>query len=427
MQILCFRNILEDFWKNKIKIAILVTILVVIMGMLGFKKSETPPDPSVVESAELYEESIIEYEEVIAELEESIVLAEKQVKELEEYETESLYMKMDPQEIFVAETQYGIKSENNVTYIMNSLVMYINEGKFWGDEAEEQENISEKYLKELVKCSASGNVFQVSVMAPSQEQANSILEILKQQLSTQKSRIEGVQGVFTMQEISSSEYVKADTAVLNAQNTVRNNLKTYKTNLSDLKKKLIDQKANRKNYMEYNEAEMPEEQNGAKTVLKYVVFGVVLGVLIPLAWFGLKYIMNNAIKNQDELLAAGIPVLGVLDKKQKNADSLTLAVLDIQLLAQKREVGQVAINSLSEEKNVQEVLEKCAEEISKEGVSSVIGVDMQNDTGKLREMINTGNCVLIAELGKTKYAQIEEQIQLAQKFQISIWGCILVG
>lgn len=427
MRILFLRNLLVDFWNNKIKLTILFVILVVIMGVFGFEKSEITVDPDTVVEVELYEESVKEYDDVITELEESIALAERQIEELDEYNTESLYMKLDPQKIFVAEIQYGIKTEQNVTNIMNSLSMFIDGGDFWDAETEEQEEISEEYVKELISCSVNGNVFRLSVMAPAQEQANTILEIIKQQLLAQKSQIEEVQGEFSIQEISSSEYVDSDIAVLNAQNTVRNNLRNYKTNLSDLKKKLIDQKTDRQNYIKNNEVEIPEDQSRVKTILKYMIFGGALGVLIPLTWFGLKYVMDNTLKSQEELLTAGIPVLGVVDRKKKKTEALTFAVLDIQLLAQKHKAEQVTINNLSEDVNAQEIMQICSEEVNKAGVSTIAGVNMQKDVGKFREMINTGNCVLIAELGRTKYVQIEEQIQLAKKFEITIWGCILVG
>lgn len=427
MKILFLRNLLGDFWNNKIKLTILFVILIVIMGVLGFKKSEITVDPDTVVEAELYEESVKEYDDAITELEESIALAERQIEELDEYNTESLYMKLDPQKIFVAEIQYGIKTEQNVANIMNSLSMFINGADFWDNEAGEQIDISEEYVKELVSCSGSGNVFRLSVMAPTQEQANTILEIINQQLLAQKSQIEEVQGEFSIQDISSSEYLDSDIAVLNAQNTVRNNLKTYRTNLSDLKKKLIDQKTNRQNYIKNNEVEIPEDQSRVKTILKYMIFGGALGILVPLTWFGLKYVMDNTLKSQEELLTAGIPVLGVVDRKKKKTEDLTFAVLDIQLLAQKHKAEQVTINNLSEDVNAQEIMQICSEEVNKAGVSTIAGVNMQKDVGKFREMINTGNCVLIAELGRTKYVQIEEQIQLAKKFEITIWGCILVG
>lgn len=45
---------------------------------------------------------------------------------------------------------------------------------------------------------------------------------------------------------------------------------------------------------------------------------------------------------------------------------------------------------------------------------------------QLAEMVDTKNIVLLAETGKTTCTQIEEQIQLCNRFKIDIWGCIVI-
>ena len=427
MRIVYLKQIVDDLIRHKVKVAILISVFVILMGGLGYYKAGKDVDENIVREITEYENVLEDYEDVIAELEESISLVERQIEELGEYCTKSVYMQMDSQKIAVAEVQYSIQTAYNASYIMSALSMYVNEGSFRTQIAEEDSEIAEEYLKELISCSASGNVFQVSVMAPQQEQASRLLSVIKQQLQEQKTQIESVQGAFVMQEIDATEYMKADTTVLNAQNANWNNLKNYKSNLSDLKKRLVDQKLNRKSYIEDNKPEIPEQESRIKIILKFIIFGIIVGVLLPMAWFGLKYIMGNTIKGQEELLIAGIPVLGVFNAKKEYDLELALAVLDIQMLAEKQKCEQIVINNLTDDEDTRRIISSCTESLEKEKLSVVNGVNIQRDIGKLRQMVAVGHCLLVVKVGKTSYSQVEEQVQLAQKFSISIWGCILVG
>lgn len=427
MNMLYLRKIVNELWEKKEKVIILVIILSIVMGGMGYYKSNIGAEESSMQELKDYENTLVEYDDVIAELETSIALTEDQVEELEEYINESVYMQLDSQQIAVAEVQYGIRTNDNVGFILSALVMYVNEGSFRSQVAELEKEVPEECLKEIINCSVNGNILHISVMAPEQKQAKTLLEAVKQSLQEQKPKIESVQGLFSIEELDSTEYVKADATVLNAQNANLNNLKNYKTNLSDLKKKLIDQKLNRKHYIEDNEPEVPEQESRVKLILKYMIFGVILGVLIPAAWFALRYIMSNTIKEKEELLAAGIPVLGSFNVKKGYDSELALTVLDIQMLAEKLKCGQVFLNNLTEDEDTRQIMESCTGELEKEKLSIVAGVDLHLDAEKLRQMIKAGGCLLIAKLGKTGYVQVEEQIQLAQKFGISIWGCILVG
>lgn len=426
MSLVNFRQIVNQLWSHKVKVFVFSVCMIVLMGGLGYRKSSMSVSAELNQEMEEYEEALDDYEDVIAELEDSIILAQTQVDELEEYCSESVYMNLNPQKISVAEVQYGVQSGSNVGYILSALVMHTNEGSFRVKVAEVDGEISEEYLKELITCSTSGNVFHVSVMAPEQEQASRLLEAAKQQLLEQKAQIEAVQGLFTMEELDTTEYVKADSTVLNTQNTNRNNLKSYKTNLSDLKKKLIDQKANRKYYIENNKPEALEKESRVKTIFKYMIFGLVLGILLPAAWFGLRYVMANTVKGKEELLAAGIPVFGVLNKKQGYDSEIALATLNIQMLAEKKNCGQIVLNNLTDDEDTNQMVRFCTESLEKEGLSVLAGENIQNHADNLRKMVEVGNCVLVVKTGKTGYAQVEDQIQTAQKFGVSIWGCILV-
>ena len=45
---------------------------------------------------------------------------------------------------------------------------------------------------------------------------------------------------------------------------------------------------------------------------------------------------------------------------------------------------------------------------------------------ELKKMIEVKNCIMMAEVGNTTYTQLEEMMQLCCKFNIDIWGCVVI-
>ena len=254
MKTLCFKNLLDDFWKHKIIVIALVLVFALSFGFSGYKKGLRSLDASPQNNNlyQEYEEALAEYDSNIANAENSLKLAEQQIEELQNYVDNSIYMKLDGQNLQIASSQYAVQSSDNIENVLSSIIYYVNEGGLKSDISEEYASLQPDYWREIISCTSSGNVLNITVMHYDSETAKEILSMIFEKIQKQIPAIEAVQGTFVLQEITTSYYTKSDVNVINNQNNYRNNLKNYINNRIDQNNKVISQKNAKSTYIEKN-------------------------------------------------------------------------------------------------------------------------------------------------------------------------------
>ena len=432
MRTLYMRNLLKDIWEKRVVIAIVVMACVVLSGFMGYRKASGQRaelnSPEYQEKVEEYEAALKEYDTLIKEFEDTIPTAEEQAKKQKEYCENSIYMQLDPQHISVSTAQYAMQTtEANVNLVLPALAVYINDGGLKKELAEADETISEEYLREIISCSYLGNVLTVSVMHGEPEQSEELLQAVCKQVEIYAKTLIPVYGDFQLGQIDTTTYEKADITVTNGQNTALGALRTYEASVSDARQKLINQKSAKTAYETNSKPEAPEYDGLLKTLLKYMIFGFILGAVLAVAVLLLKYVLSDRLRSKGELLAAELPVLGELYVGKGYRPSLERSLMDIALLAEKSGNSKVFLNVLSDGTDSRKAAEEYRDEMTRNDLQAEIGYSAGEDAGELKRMIAAGNCVFVVEFGKTGFKQLEEQRELCRKFGVSIWGYITVG
>lgn len=431
MRSIYFRNLTKNVQKNWKRVVISAVCFGLIFGFLGcIVYSSYPSEVSDEEmnKIEEYEEILQEYDDAIADLEDSISTTEEQVKLFKAYCDDSVYMKIDPQKIYVSSVQYVVQNCSSVGTVMSAWTLYINEGGLKADIIEAGlTDIEEEYLKELITCSVNNNALNISVIHYDEGQARTILNKIAEQIEKYSSTIAIVEGEFSLVELGRSDYVKMDSTVMNNQNAVLNNYKTNQNSLSNLKKSLADQKSNRKNYIEYNK---PEELNTEKSrmiILKYVIFGAIFGLGLPLLFMVLRYILSDRLKGHEDLLAAELPVIGTYRNGKDYEPELNRSLLELEWLIKDRDTENIFLNIVNEDEFSDRVAADYENGLREQSHAEVIrGTQVEQNAELLKRMIAIGACVLIVEAGRTTYRQIEEQVQLCRKFHVDLLGCVVI-
>lgn len=429
MKYIYIRKLYLEVLKRKKMIAFSVFFFTFLMGVIGLKKYVDLP-VGYTEEEQLkvteYEENVKEFDDAIEELTESLRLAERQVKITEEYCENSIYMQLDPEKIYVSSVQYGVQTANSAGNILSACIAYINDGSMKESISEKLDDIPVEYLKEIITCTSSGNVFTISVMHYNKQSAEEIMDAIIEQLEKQAEQIAEVQGEFTLDELDAASYIKADVSVVNTQNTNLNNYKNNQNNLANLRKSLIDQRNNRRGYIEYNKPEKSTESKSFSIIFKYLIFGIMLGLGIPFSIVCLKYIISDRVKSAKELAASGIAVLGLYKSMEEIKNKAERDAMDIKLLAHEKNSKILCLNILGESSNLKQSAEIFAEQLQTRGIHICKISSLQRDLDELKKMIEAKNCIMVAEIGNTTYSQLEETIQLCQKFNIDVWGCVVI-
>ena len=175
-----FRDLLTDLHKKRVIVILFIIVSTLVFAFLGYQKFgvQTALSEEQQEEIDTYNKRLEEYDKAIADASEGVKLSEEQVLSLQEYVDNSIYMKLDSQNIQVVSIQYGIVTEGNVGNIYNALAYYINEGGL--KEALDDENLSLdiKYWREIIFPSLSGNVMNITIYHYDAEQAQKVMDYL---------------------------------------------------------------------------------------------------------------------------------------------------------------------------------------------------------------------------------------------------------
>ena len=424
------RNVLEDLIKKKVAVGIFIVICAVLFGMLGIVQggkavTETEEQKQEIEE---YNAKIAEYDSAIEDTQNAIAEADKQIESLQEYIDNSIYMQIDPNNIQTVSVQYGLKTSNNVGNILNSFITYINDGGLKEELSDADEDLKVKYWRDVVNCYQSGNNFFIVVINSDMDQAKRIMSIIKERVMNYVPKVKSLQGDFSLEELKTSEYVKTDTGVVNNQNNNRNNLKNYTTNRADLNNKLIGFQNSKKTYIEKNE---PDNLKAAATNTKvlmvaYILLGILFGAVIAFVIVALKYILGDTLRTANDIKESDLNLLGTYSTLNQYKPGLERSKMDIEVLVKTKNSDKVFLYAMSDGEISKKVAKDYEDILKESGIAVETGSNISESAEELKKMIACGNCVFIAEVGKTTYRQLELQTRLCERFKTAVLGCVVV-
>ena len=430
LKTLYVRNVLEDLIKKKVAVGSFIVICAVLFGMLGIVQggkavTETEEQKQEIEE---YNAKIAEYDSAIEDTQNAIAEADKQIESLQEYIDNSIYMQIDPNNIQTVSVQYGLKTSNNVGNILNSFITYINDGGLKEELSDTDEDLKVKYWRDIVSCYQSSNNLIVTVVHSDMDQAKRIMSIIKERVMNYVPKVKNLQGDFSLEELKISEYVKTDTGVVNNQNNNRNNLKNYTTNRADLNNKLIGFQNSKKTYIEKNE---PDNLKAADTNTKvlmvaYILLGILFGAVIAFVIVALKYILGDTLRTANDIKESDLSLLGTYSAPNQYKPDLERSKMDVEVLAKAKNADKVFFYVMSDDEISKKVAKDYEESLKASGIAVETGSNISESAEEIKKMIACGNCVFIAEVGKTTYRQLEQQTRLCERFKTAVLGCVVV-
>lgn len=430
LKTLYVRNVLEDLIKKKVAVGIFIVICAVLFGMLGIVQggkavTETEEQKQEIEE---YNAKIAEYDSAIEDTQNAIAEADKQIESLQEYIDNSIYMQIDPNNIQTVSVQYGLKTSNNVGNILNSFITYINDGGLKEELSDADEDLKVKYWRDIVSCYQSSNNLIVTVVHSDMDQAKRIMSIIKERVMNYVPKVKNLQGDFSLEELKTSEYVKTDTGVVNNQNNNRNNLKNYTTNRADLNNKLIGFQNSKKTYIEKNE---PDNLKAADTNTKvlmvaYILLGILFGAVIAFVIVALKYILGDTLRTANDIKESDLSLLGTYSALNQYKPDLERSKMEVEVLAKAKNADKIFFYVISDDEISKKVAKDYEDSLKASGIAVETGSNISESAEELKKMIACGNCVFIAEVGKTTYRQLEQQTRLCERFKTAVLGCVVV-
>ncbi len=438
-----YRNfivILKDMWRLRIRILIFaIAMLILCAGYGYYKANKQAAEVTAVEEDETYSQFMGGYKASYEEAKEATDEAIKVRDEEQEYVDNSIYMQLDSSKINVANAQYSVSSNIAAGYngnIVNVYNSYIKEGGFVKALAEDYASsdpkmeVNEEYLKELVTVTPANPYFSISVMCVDQDMADSMLKSIDKVIQGYKAKVEeAAASPFILTQISADTTVKTDPAVLNAQNGHINNLKTYNNAVRDQRQAQANIIRTMADYKEDNMPEVVNYESTKKAAVKWALYGIVLGVILPFAFLCLRYILGSRLKNPDDITASGMTVILRYLRGKGYTPEIKKTLVGLEFKASGKDIGEIGIWSLSESEEAKKAVEELKKSLDEAGCKLHVGETVYGnaaDPEEARKVIESKNVIVLAETGVTEYKDIEEQVHLLKGAGVDIWGCLAV-
>lgn len=424
-----FKNIADSFishWK------VIIPFIIICMGIfsvLGYRQAHQLRNltKEQQEEVDLYNEQIQAYDTQIEESQKNLDMIKLEISKLQAYIDNSIYMKLEPLNIQVATAQYAVTDTLNTGYILSSMTNYLAYGNI--QEILEKEYGKEEagYIREILSWPTNGNIININIIHYDKEKGKKILKTVKDGLESYIPEIVKVQGEFTFKKMESKYYVKADNDVTNVQNSKMDTLKNYNVSLADYNSRVSSNKSAKANYIEENQPEVMEAAApGNILIVKYAVFGIILGIALPFLIISLQYLLSSRIRSARELINTEIPVFPCAGGKNGKRPDTALGITELKLLAHKYQTDRFFLNLLSGDDSVKSVVEDIKAAFEESNISVSAGVMASESTTSLENMVKNQYAVIVIKAGENTYPQLASQIRVCQKFGVPLWGCIVI-
>lgn len=256
-------------------------------------------------------------------------------------QTESIYMNMDPEAVYMANKSYYVAAQESDLNRISLAIGSILQKQEVYDQVREKTGLtcSQRYLLELMSVwftetekkaiqlsddnSNDGRIY-ISISAPSEEIGEEILAVLDAQVQAVCAQIaQTAEDGMTYEAMTQTGRTGYNGGVVSARENGTNQLASYLSTLSNIEKDLTDDdKA-------YYEQVYTDDWKPKNKMLKWAVLGGFAFFVLAGGWFALAFLLDGSVKGTDELedryglhLLARVEPEGAAKKNLRGLDKL---------------------------------------------------------------------------------------------------------
>lgn len=378
----------------------------------------------------------------------------KEIAEQKEYEKNSVYMSLDPNNVAVAEQIYCVKSSSQAQAetanresdytdaIVNAYISIImNEEKL---QSIAEKCDMEKYcLKELVTTENRGSgVFAVRVVARDTKEAEEILTLFDGSITAAQSQITSTIEAHEIVKIVHSSCVTADKALAKSQSEKKDAVTKLYTEYTDqnTRYKTLEE--------EYGKMEAPSnpKNTAVKDGLKTALIGVLLGFVIACGIVFLRVVVSDRIYSADILTQrTHLRILGAVPTDRaklnnmnkfdrflrgnagfsvaENAEGVYTAAASY-LAGVYPEANTVLVAGGAESSYIRTVCDALQAALPEKTFS--IGSSVLSDADTIGEVCRCDITVLVEHTGTSKYSEVYGEVENIKSLKGTFAGAVVL-
>lgn len=282
-----FEKLLAELRPLKKLVCLSVVISTIACAGLGyFRYWQTyRADSANLSQIQTYEKTMKNFDEGIKTTELNIKATQKQIDDRNAYVNKAVLMKLNPNQIEVAETGYLIEIDAKVRDRLVALIGLYDHAAKSGNIVSSIEKMNPKYkgqfLQDVVSVVRYDKLLIFRVMHYEKTEAKAIMDLFEKALA-QLGKTMKIPHRLALQE--RHQYTIASEDMKKKQLAVQNELRNNRNMLTNYKNGFADQQNRKKYYEKMNKPVTLVSSSPVKTIVKYSAFGVFLGLLWPVLW-----------------------------------------------------------------------------------------------------------------------------------------------
>lgn len=437
-------------WKKLLIAAVALAVLLGgfqgITGLINLKDPDTLE--AITKQNQIQQER---YEAEVDSLKKQIETLRAQVRSQQEYLDNSLLMQLQPYNFYEASLVLYIDAGYQILPGMeyqnpnqSHAVIKAYESLLLGNDClqsmADAMDTEPRYLKELITIdcnyeseSTDVNVLQITAKAPTQEQAQQLLELLTQQIAVQQQKVSASVGSHSYRIVEQATREAFDLALADQQKAENDRLTTL----------LANQTAAQTSQSALTPPSL--QSDSGKAVLKkaviFAVVGAVLAVFLGVVILWVSHIASGKVYSCRTLLdRTGIKILGaVLAANPKTKLDRLLAcwegrdVTDPQV---KSQLLAASVRNLAEGSSLlitggadAQARQLLTEAIAKAMPQTTVtdAGDILNDLPALEALPGFDAVLLLEQCQVSRYADVNRRIELIRDYNKQLLGCVVYG
>ena len=430
MRIITLNSILKIIMRKKKELLLFMVAFVVFfsfMAVSGIRSTKK----QLAEAKNQYELDMAEYDGKISEfdttketLNENLVTLQKQYDDQNEYCNESVFMKLDGNNVQFGELQIQISDPNGA-------VNYVNSSAFRSLLASKLKDIDEKYIKDLLSAGNNGGTVTITALHYDREIAEQMKDIIKEILIdwAEEKRLENEDFEYLI--LSEAVSARTDLSIINAQNSALSNLQTYTSKVADVKKQIAANDRNKEKYIKETSIEPVREftsSDKVKMFIKYFILAIIVAIIADAGWIVMCTTFGKKVLTTDWFAINHIPVSGNVLQADCDASMYEKIATDLYLTMKSRgnEGLYLDFSGLQMNEERQTIVKKLGDALQTRGLDQLhAGSVCTSDIKALEQMSDAGMIALLIAIEGTTYSDLEKTMEYISKYQKTVSQVIL--
>lgn len=361
------------------------------------------------------------------------------------YMENSIYLSLDSNNVNVARIDFMLNHNVNNKYIRQMYMSFMFDGDMYKKIASEfSEHVDAKYIVELIGYVDNRNrsninedsetnyesgddlnrIVSVRILAKNKEQSEELQSLVIKYVEEFSKEVQSEYEGHSIKKVRSSTYQTTDNGVLSAKTANNSDImnlytqhQTIYDTLDETQVALYDQLLKQ---MEGHENDVRVEESGLKTILKYVIIGILFGGFIVVAIVVVLTMLNGKVFVQRQITNMGLArVFGTFGQNKNKlarlvlgdvgsdkSVSLDIIVAKINTYCNNNNINSLTIIDYCMTATGKSQMELVIEALEKSGIKCN-KIALSEGNQKYTELCNKNNIVIIEELGKGTLKELE--------------------